>query len=105
MSSKFDFYLTKYMGRRIIREGIENPLTFMLAICYDVAINKQEVGIMVTCIVFLAIVFIHMPVKFIIDGCNGNTGMTDEERRRRKQQVKYEDKMDNDYGFINYRKK
>lgn len=60
---------------------------------------------MVTCIVFLAIVFIYMPIKFIIDGCSGNTGMTDEERRRRQQQVKYEDKMDNDYGFINYRKK
>lgn len=60
---------------------------------------------MVTCIVFLAIVFIYMPIKFIIDGCNGNTGMTDEERHRRQQQAKYEDKMDNDYGFINYRKK
>ena len=60
---------------------------------------------MVTCIVFLTIVFIYMPIKFFIDACNGNTRMTDEERRRRQQQVKYEDKMDNDYGFINYRKK
>lgn len=60
---------------------------------------------MATCIVFLAIVFIYMPIKFFIDACNGNTGMTDEERRRHQQRVKYEDKMDNDYGFIEYRKK
>lgn len=55
---------------------------------------------MVTCIVFLAIVFIYMPIKFIIDGCNGNSGMTDEERRRRQQQVRRENKLDNDYGVI-----
>lgn len=55
---------------------------------------------MFTAIAFLFIVFIYIPIRLIFDAVSGSWKMTDEEIKRHNQRVKYEGKMDNDYGYI-----
>lgn len=56
-------------------------------------------------IAFLAIAFIYVPYELIKAACNGEFSQNNYKRRndeieRHNKQVRYEDKMDNDYGFI-----
>lgn len=55
---------------------------------------------MFTAIAFLFIVFVYVPIRLIFDTVSGNWKMSDKEIKRHNQRVKYEDKMDNDYGYI-----
>lgn len=55
---------------------------------------------MFTAIAFLAIVFIYWPIQIISMLISGNTKMTNDDIKKHNRQVRYEDKLDNDYGFI-----
>lgn len=60
---------------------------------------------MFTAIVFMVISLIYTPIYLIGSACKGdfdksNVGKRQEEVKRHNRQVRYEDKTDNDYGFI-----
>ena len=55
---------------------------------------------MFTAIAFLFIVFVYIPVHLIFDAVSGNLKPRDKDIKEHNRRVKYEDKMDNDYGYI-----
>lgn len=55
---------------------------------------------MFTAIAFLFIVFVYMPIRLIIDAASGSLIPGNKEIHEHNRRVKYEDKMDNDYGYI-----
>ena len=63
---------------------------------------------MLSALLFLGIIFIYIPFMIIVEvakGCNNQSSnktrpTNDELNRRRVQQVKKEDKLDNDFGVI-----
>lgn len=59
---------------------------------------------MLSALLFLGIIFIYIPFMLIVEiakSCSNNPRPTNEElNKRRVQQVKKEDKLDNDFGVI-----
>lgn len=55
---------------------------------------------MFTAIAFLFIVFVYIPIRLIVDAASGNLTMSGKEIEAHNKRVKYEDKLDNDYGYI-----
>ena len=59
---------------------------------------------MLSALLFLGIIFIYSPFMLIIEiikSCDNKSRQTNEElNKRRVQQVKKEDKLDNDFGVI-----
>ena len=59
---------------------------------------------MLSALLFLGIIFIYIPFMLIIEiikSCDNKSRHTNEElNKRRVQQVKKEDKLDNDFGVI-----
>ena len=59
---------------------------------------------MLSALLFLGIIFIYIPFMLIIEiikSCDNKSHQTNEElNKRRVQQVKKEDKLDNDFGVI-----
>lgn len=59
---------------------------------------------MLSALLFLGIIFIYIPFMLIIEiikSCDNKSRQTNEElNKRRVQQVKKEDKLDNDFGVI-----
>ena len=59
---------------------------------------------MLSALLFLGIIFIYIPFMLIVEiakSCSNKPRQTNEElNKRRVQQVKKEDKLDNDFGVI-----
>ena len=59
---------------------------------------------MLSALLFLGIIFIYIPFMLIVEiikSCDNKSRQTNEElNKRRVQQVKKEDKLDNDFGVI-----